>query len=303
MDTVQPLAIRELPMSNDKIRPATFPDPPIDEPDLLWQPGRKLDDEEAHDQPRAVSDRELAAYRRGELETSDRERVEDSLIRDPSLRARLASEAGASTPQAPRRTRERVLERFEREFTPAGDTGKVLAWPKKASHGRRAGWIGLAASLLLAVLWLQTPAEPLPPGLHWQIEAHGAADVRGSESEVTDLVLTADTRLRLDAGPTTAVDGIEFALFRSRDGRPPERLTLTPDMLYTDRGAARIETRAGDLLGSGPESGRLILVAARHGRVPSAEKLAESHSRDGSQTSVSTPTWQAYWIPYRLSSP
>ena len=102
--------------------------------ELLWQPGRKLDDNSFEDSsfddetsPEAQtrpwvepSIEQLKAYRRSELKSPERETVEDALLRSSTVRARLAALSDLEPRSAPSSTRERVLAAFDREFSQWG---------------------------------------------------------------------------------------------------------------------------------------------------------------------------------------
>ena len=306
---------------------------------LLWQPGRKLEDSESLDPPpepqTTPSAAQLEAYRRSELKSPEREAVEDALIRDPRLRAQLAQLSDLEPAVAPDSARERALAAFEQQFADAQqavgkdevedeaiDRSKVLPWrqttpsaPKTGtapsrSRSLRPAWAALAAAILAAVVWIGSPTEPLPQDLHWQIQAQGQAVVRshGDAAKIPNtklLELAPSTVLRLDASPSHAIGDIEVGLFRLREAGSAERLPLTDSMLTLDRGAARIEASTGELLGSEPESGWLILVFSRSGAEPSSAEinaaLRSSDSADISPATVVRADWRAHPIRYRIS--
>ncbi len=323
--------------------------------ELLWQPGRKLDDasflgeavtEEEPESWVEPSTEQLEAYRRSELKSLEREAVEEALLRDPATRARLVALSDLDPQVAPSASRERALAAFDREFATQDSSedssrarateqgARVLPWrrsrdleavgsPSSRARSLRPAWAALAAAMLAVLVWIGSPStEPLPEGLHWQVQAQGAAEVRShpvdshpvdpATPDVDPLRLDPSTVLRLDASPSRAIAELDVSLFRLRAGETPQRLGLTDSMLTLDRGAARIEATTSDLLGSESESGWLILVLSRPGAEPSAEELGQALrssgpgrvSGDTSQASGNTvvrPLWRAHSIAYELT--
>jgi hypothetical protein len=179
-----------------------------------------------------------------------------------------------------------------------GRSVPLPAWSRRALGT----WLAAAAALVLVVLlplWqggLFDDAEPLPEGAAWQLSAEGLATVRGEAAQEPALLeLRPETWLRLDASPEIAIDDVEFGIFR-QSGDVIERLHPDPSQVRIERGAVRIETETAALLGSEAHRGRLLLVAARTGQLPTAQELLPS---DGSGPTESE-LYRVYTLDYEV---
>ncbi|MEM8932224.1 MAG: hypothetical protein AAGE94_13670 [Acidobacteriota bacterium] len=265
-----------------------------DEPEMLWHLGRRFDPPRS---AASLDDAELEAYRRGAVTAERRAEIEQLLVGDPSARDRLAALAGRAA-AAPSAGREQALAAFDRSFAERpSPPGRVLPW-RAARRGRLAGALALAASLIVAAsLWL-LPGEPsasLPPDIRWSVVGIGAAEIRGEVPSVDDTApvrVTIDGRLRLEATPDRAVAEVDFGIFRRAVDGSLDGVALEPSWIETDRGAARIDATAGELVGDAFGRRQIVLVVAAGGAMPSAAEVAAV--LDGERPE--SATWRAHPI-------
>ena len=240
-----------------------------EEPDeQLWEMAR-LDDPDGAEEGGGLSDGTLRAWREGRLPEAETEDVEARLSRSPSARARLRELAGLET-GAPGPLRAELRQR-------------VLAGFGKPERRRPQRWIpmaaaaALAASLIFAVIFLRAPSG-LPPGLAYDVSARGLAAERSTAPDPADITgpvqAYPDTPVWLEVSPQGAAEeDVEFGLYRVREGRL-ERIETGPSLtVETNRGAARFQALAEDLVGPRPGIRDVYVVVSREGDLPAGGSL------------------------------
>jgi hypothetical protein len=284
-----------------------------DRDDLLWRLGLHADPGETGGE--VPDDALLAAYRRGELDPDAERRVEGVLAASAAARRRLAKLAGHPPAEPPAEVRERFLEAFAAATGEATTAGARPRWSDRR-RGRSSGrWLGLAAAALLAVaaglaVHRQLAPPALPAALSYEVTATGLSRVRGEESVPRPVEALPDTVLRIAASPVSgAVEGVEVALYRRR-GDTLERLDPGPRLRLTaERGAARFEARAADLVGERPGAHDLYVVVARSGEPAPEYRIGEREplqllAREGSRLAYRlTVVLRAHPVPSPPDTP
>jgi len=241
----------------------------IDPEELLWETSTVAEErpaEGAGEVPADVPSGDvLEAYRRGELDPADRERLEDLLAGDPAARRRLLALAGVADETPPPAVRERLLVRF------AGSRRR--RWPLA---------VVAAAAVVVAFLgwWLLSPTLPgagdragtvaALAGTGYEVRVEALAQVR-SAGAGGEAAAHPRTRVRIFVEPEeAAVAGVELGLYRLRGGRL-ERLPVGAELsLEAERGAGVFEAAAATLVGSEPGTRELLVAVAPEGRLPAA---------------------------------
>jgi len=208
----------------------------------------------------------LRAYRAGRLPAPELERIERVLCRSARARERLAELAGTSLAVPRARIRRRVLEseRASRWRWPVGRAGSAAALLALAALGSF-GYHWLSPDRAPAV------ANPIPPGLEFDVRVEGLSVVRSSPGTTTALP---GTTIRITVEPRQdAAAGLEFGIYTLRSGSARRLAPSAGLRLETARGAAVFTATAERLVGDAPGTHELFLVAAREGALPEAVTL------------------------------
>ncbi len=238
---------------------------------LLWNLSRQDDERilaSAEDLGIDIEDEILAAYRDGSLPERQAQSVERALASSTQARRTLANIVGLDHTELPEGTRDRVLSAIETGTQAAMTEEAAKVIPFSTRVRQFAVPLAIAAALLLAVVLVPRGNTGMPQGVHYDVRATGLAQVRGEEVvATTSLEAEPETLLRLEALPEGMVTrDLDFGLY-TLEGNS---LVRSSARAAVDRGAARFEVIAADLIGSEPGTRRLWVAVAREGKLPQA---------------------------------